>query len=100
MSEGRSVGFSLRLGQDFAMTLTWQRPGMEDNMIRRMSGIALIILGDMALIIALAADDLGLGTPGSTTGYKQISLAVAAIVIQLIGIVMSQVETRTKGISG
>ena len=69
-------------------------------MVRRMTGLALVLFSDVVLVIALAADQLGLGAPGSTTGYKQISLAVAAIVVQLVGLVLSQVETKPKGIAG
>ncbi len=65
-------------------------------MIRRTAGIALIVLGDVALIVALAADELGLGAAPQTTGYKQIALAVAAVIIQLLGIVLSQVEPKSR----
>ncbi len=65
-------------------------------MIRRIIGIALIVLGDVALIVALAADSLGLGMAPEVIGWKQISLTVAAIVIQLVGIVLSQVDSKVK----
>ncbi len=67
-------------------------------MIRRMTGLALVVFSDVMLIIALTADELGIGAPGSTIGYKQISLAVAAIVVQLVGLVLSEVESKTSGI--
>ncbi len=66
-------------------------------MIRRMTGMALVVFSDVMLIIALTADEIGLGAPGTTIGYKQIALAVAAIVVQLVGLVLSQVEIKPKG---
>ncbi len=65
-------------------------------MLAKVSGIALVVVSDVALMVALAADPLGLGAPHSTIGYKQISLAVAAIVIQLAGLVLSQVEWKRR----
>ncbi len=67
-------------------------------MIMRMAGLALIVLGDVLLIIALTADPLGLGWYPTAIGWVQISAAVAAIVIQLAGMVLSQVESKPKGI--
>ncbi len=69
-------------------------------MIRKMTGIVLIVLGDMALIVALAADALHLGADPTAIGYKQISLAVAAIVVQLAGILLSQLETAPRSTNG
>ncbi len=69
-------------------------------MIRKVTGIVLIILADMALVIALAADPLHLGTHPQSIGYKQISLAVLSIVIQLFGIVLSQVEVKSRSVNG
>ena len=65
-------------------------------MIRRMTGIALIVLGDVFLIVCLTADPLGLGAAPQAIGYKQISGAIASIIVQLAGIVLSQVEVRSK----
>jgi hypothetical protein len=66
-------------------------------MIRRMSGMALVVLSDVMLIVALTADSLGLGVnQPAIIGYKQVSLAVAAIVVQLAGLVLSQVEIKGK----
>lgn len=67
-------------------------------MMRRMIGIALIVLGDIVLIICLAADGLGIGTEAPIIRQLQIAGAVGGIVIQLVGIVLSQVETRAKGL--
>ena len=65
-------------------------------MIKRMIGIALIVLGDVGLIVGLTADELGLGAVPQAIGYKQISLVVAAIVVQLVGILVSQMESKAR----
>ncbi len=65
-------------------------------MIQRVTGMALVVFSDVMLIIALTADRLGLGLAPHVMGYKQISLAVAAIVVQLIGLVLSQVEPKAR----
>lgn len=65
-------------------------------MIVKLTGICLIMFGDVVLFIALMADYLGLGAAPEGVGYKQISLAVVAVVIQLVGIVLSQVEFKKK----
>ncbi len=69
-------------------------------MVGKLVGIALIIFGDVMLFVALMADYLGLGMVPEAVGYKQILLAVGAVVVQLIGIVMSQVDWKGKGILG
>ena len=66
-------------------------------MVRRMSGIALILLGTMVIIVCLAADDLGLGAAPEATGYKQVLGVAGGFLIQLVGIVLSQVELLGKG---
>ncbi len=68
-------------------------------MIRKMTGVALVVMGDMGLIIGLAADPMGLGE-GHAMGYKQISLVAFSIFVQLVGLVLSQVEGKFKGIVG
>ncbi len=65
-------------------------------MFRKMIGIALIVLGDVALIVALAADAIGLGAAPEVIGWKQISLVIAAIFVQLVGLVLSQVDSKVK----
>jgi hypothetical protein len=67
-------------------------------MIRKLTGICMIMFGDVVLFIALMADYLGLGAAPQAVGYKQISLAVVAVIIQLVGIVLSQMEVKKKGI--
>lgn len=68
-------------------------------MMRRMIGIALIVVGDIVLIVSLAADGLGIGTEAPIIGPLQIAGAIGGIVIQLVGIVLSQVESKPKGIA-
>ena len=63
-------------------------------MSRKMIGIALIALGDVVLIVALAADSLGLGMAPGTIGYKQITMAVVGIIIQVAGIILSQAKAK------
>lgn len=69
-------------------------------MSKRVIGIALIVLSDIALIVSLAADQLGLGTAPGILGYKQIIGAVVALVIQVVGIVLSQMPSKTQGAAG
>ncbi len=64
----------------------------------RLTGIALIVLGDIVLIVCLAADPMGLGTEVPIIGPLQIAGAIGGIIIQLVGIVLSQVESKPKGI--
>ena len=69
-------------------------------MVKRMTGLALVVMSDVMLVIAMTADPLGLGLEPHVIGYKQIALAVAAIVVQLAGLVLSQMEAKTKGSVG
>ncbi len=69
-------------------------------MVRRMIGLAIVVMSDVMLIVALTADPLGLGAESSTIGYKQIALAVSAIFVQMGGLILSQVEAKAKGSAG
>ncbi len=51
-------------------------------------GIAIIIVGVIALVICLLADVIGIGGQGDVFGYKQIiGIAVGAVVF-VVGIVL------------
>ena len=51
---------------------------------RKTIGIALIVIGVVALIVSLAADPIGLGgAPGF--GYKQIVGTVVGVVVAAVG---------------
>ncbi len=69
-------------------------------MMSRMIGIALIVVGDVAIIVSLAADPMGLGAEAPIIGPLQVAGAIGGAVIQLVGIVLSQVESKPKGITG
>ncbi len=67
---------------------------MEAGMMKKIVGIGLILLGDLLLIVALAADELGIGNVAGI-GWKQVSGVAAGIVLQLVGIVLSQLKSKT-----
>ena len=66
-------------------------------MLRKTIGVALIVLGDVLLIVCLTADPLGLGE-GKAIGYKQIIGTIGSIIVQMVGIVLSQMESKPKAI--
>ena len=68
--------------------------------MRKMIGFGLVVVSDVALIVALTADYIGLGGAPQAIGWKQTVLAVAAIIVQVIGLVISQLETKPKAIVG
>ena len=54
----------------------------------KLIGIAVILVGIIALIICLLADVIGIGTQGDVFGYKQIiGIAVGAVAL-VVGIVL------------
>ncbi|HTP00410.1 MAG TPA: hypothetical protein VMJ64_03485 [Anaerolineales bacterium] len=65
-------------------------------MISKVLGFSLIVVGDMVLVISLAADAMGLGTAPGATGYRQIVGACLGILIQLVGLVVMQLESKKK----
>ncbi len=65
-------------------------------MLWRIIGLSLIVLGDVVIIVCLAADPLGLGAEAPIIGPLQIGGAVGGIVIQLVGVIFSQVEPNKK----
>ena len=51
----------------------------------RTIGLALIVIGVVALIVSLAADAIGVGAAIGAFGYKQIIGSVAVVVIAAVG---------------
>jgi hypothetical protein len=62
-------------------------------MSRKTMGTGLIVLGDVLLIVSLAADALGIGSQLGI-GWKQMVGAAAGIVVQVAGLVMLQAERK------
>lgn len=70
--------------------LLWSRGDMEDEMLKRMIGLAVIIFGTLVLIVSLTADPIGIGGAPNVVGYKQLTGAGVGIMIAIIGLWFSQ----------
>ncbi len=62
-------------------------------MSKRTIGLVLNLLGILTIVLALAADSLGLGAVAGI-GWKQWTTALVGVVIALSGIWMTWVEAK------
>lgn len=57
---------------------------------KRIAGIVLLIVGIIVLVLATAADVIGLGLSPEQFGYRQIIGVIAGVIVAAVGLFLSR----------